>query len=93
MRWLRRLAIALLGTVLLVTLLGAGSVMSVKMTNSRDEDAFLRTLASCCRYDHKAIFKPADKGDLIASGDRRAHGYESSRIRGGAVARSTLWTE
>jgi hypothetical protein len=70
MRWLRRLAIALLGTLLLVTLLGAGSVMSVKMTNSRDEGAFLSTLASCCRYDYKAIFKPADKGDLIASGDQ-----------------------
>lgn len=64
------MAIALLATVLLVTLVGAGSVMSVKMTNSRDEDAFLRTLASCCRYDYKSIFQPADNGDLIASGDQ-----------------------
>jgi hypothetical protein len=70
MKWLRRIALALLGTVLLVTVVGAGSVMSVKMTNSRDEDAFLRDLASCCRYDHKAVFMPADKGDLIASGDQ-----------------------
>jgi hypothetical protein len=69
MKWLRRMLFALLGTVLLVTLVGAGSVMSVKMTNARDEDAYLSRLASV-RYDYKAAFGPVDNDDLIASGDR-----------------------
>jgi hypothetical protein len=76
MRWLRRVRVAVLGIVLLVTLSGAGWVVSVNVENSRDESAFIKNL------DHSVSgnlcegcpiiwkFPPVDDDFLIAEGDR-----------------------
>jgi hypothetical protein len=76
MRWLRRLLVVVLGVVVLVTLVGAGWVVSVDVENSRDERAFIQKLDHSVRGNLCAgcpmiwKFPPIDDDFLIAEGDR-----------------------